>query len=124
MGYGVPTTTGIGSATHSYDSGDRLTDVTAWIATTYDAFGRTTQRTTTTAGAPGAAKLATVGYMGTDMVAARTLHTGTTTGTGVEASQTWTVDPTGTRFATSTITTGTGTGTGTAAKTVTKGARQ
>ena len=107
-GYATPATTGAGATTHGYDSADQITDTTGGVATRYDAFGRTTQLGATTAGSPATAsnpvKAATVGYTVTDMAASQTLYTGTAASGAVEATQAWTLDPTGTRFATSAIT--------------------
>jgi RHS repeat-associated protein len=102
----VPATTGTGAVTHTYNGADQITDTTSGIPTSYDSFGRTTQLSGSTAGAPGTAKLTTVGYTVTDMAAAQTLYTGNTTASGVESSQTWAVDPTGARFSSTAITTG------------------
>lgn len=104
---------------HTYSSADQLTDTLNSVKTVYDGFGRTSSAPTTTAGAPAsgspaaagvgssaaAVKLASLGYTVTDMAAAQTLYAGTTTSAAVEATQTWAVDPTGTRFSSSTIAT-------------------
>ena len=103
-GYTVPATSGAGATAHSYDSADRITDTVAGVAASYDAFGRTTATNGTTAGAPGTTKLTTLGYTVTDMAASQTLYNGAIVGSGVESSQTWTLDPTGSRFSGSAIT--------------------